>query len=486
MEIIDSEDTMQGDGCPIPGPNDQAMELAESVTMGELSNTTTPIVAPPADAQVEIEKTYEEKKAEIERKCCRIDDPFEFVVIKEDEDGNPCKDGIQRFTHLSIQHYLNNEHFHGLDKDNKWTKQKFAPKWLADEQIRCYKRLVSDPTNTDKDVLNLWRGFKAEKIPPVDPSAVAELIQPIRRHIIEVLTDGNEEHGEWLLDYLASIVQRPAQRTQVGVCFYGTEGSGKGMIFEALRTGMFGDHCTFQSSNAEQDLFGRFANMGINCVLAQMDEVQDLYKFWDRLKNVITSDTINIEMKNKQPITVKSMLNLIFTTNNENALKVSPNDRRFVLFRCSSLRVNDYRYNQEFGSHLKRPHVMRAFYQHLLERDLSAYPYDFQNSRPITSYFKEAQMSSICPIDRFISSRVNDNKCNDTRAKDLFDDYKTFVTNGGYRVYKTMSSFCTDVKRIHGVTVRRANTGMVYKFDAVIVKKYLQEKNHFDPDATSL
>jgi hypothetical protein len=66
-------------------------------------------------------------------------------------------------------------------------------------------------------------------------------------------------------------------------------------------------------------------------------------------------------------------------------------------------------------------------------------------------------MSSICPIKRFISSRVNDGKCNYATGKELFDNYKTFVINGGYRNYKTMSSFGTDVKRIHGVTVRRTN-----------------------------
>jgi hypothetical protein len=57
----------------------------------------------------------------------------------------------------------------------------------------------------------------------------------------------------------------------------------------------------------------------------------ELFKFWDRLKDFITNRTLNYEQKNKDPIVVSNMVNLLFTSNNENALKIFPNDRRSSL-----------------------------------------------------------------------------------------------------------------------------------------------------------
>ena len=125
---------------------------------------------------------------------------------------------------------------------------------------------------------------------------------------------------------------------------YDTECSGVSMIFEAVCKLLLDKHYTVQSSKVEYDLFGRFANMGVICVLAQVDEVrQDLNKFWDRLKDMITNCTINFEKKKKDPIVLQNLLNLIFTTSNENMLMslLSPNDSCFVPFRCSNASVTN-------------------------------------------------------------------------------------------------------------------------------------------------
>ena len=468
-ETMDTEESMHGDEHPAPGPSDQRMEVAQPVV------TITPIVDPPADQE---DDSYEAVKERHERECFKILDPFEYVVLK------PNGTGIMRHTHFTIQHLFNNKYFRGFNEKGEMTKQIFIKKWMADENIKVYKECVIDPECTRTDVLNLWRGYNASKLPPVDPSEVAELIRPIREHMKMVVTNGDEGHTDWIFDYLANIVQRPKRPTHVGILLYGTEGSGKGMIFEMMRTLVLGSHCTKQSSNVEHDLFGRFSNMAVNCVLAQLDEVQDLYKYWDRLKDMLTNSTVNMEMKNKDPIVLPNMMNLIFTTNNENVLKVSPNDRRFVLFRCTNAVLNDHRYKVEFGAYIERTDVARALYQHLLERDLSAYPYDFQLTRPITEYYKEAQMASICTVSRFFSALFNDNVNEEIQAKKLYDRYKNFVLAGGYKNLKTISSFGTDIKRIPGVTFKYSKTGTMYSFNLGKIRAHLLETNQFDPEAT--
>ena len=110
-------------------------------------------------------------------------------------------------------------------------------------------------------------------------------------------------------------------------------------------------------------------------------------------------------------IVLSNLTNLLFTSNNENVLKISPNDRRFTFFKCSNVYLNDKPHQTWFGAYLERKDVARALYQHLKSRPLAAYPYDFQSSRPITDYYKEAQLASICPVARFISALVNDDQC---------------------------------------------------------------------------
>ena len=387
---------------------------------------------------------------------------------------------------MAIKHFYHNKYYFEKNKRGEVEKMPFIPRWLGDEYIKTYTEFVVDPDCTRPDVYNLWRNYLASEYPPVDPPLIDSLIEPIINHIRKVITLDNEEHTQWVLDYLANIIQRPTKPTHVAILLYGLEGACKGMIFDFFRKLILGDHCSSQSSNVEQDMFGRFANINVNCVFTQLDEVQDLYKYWDRLKDMITNRTLNYERKNKDPIVLSNMTNLLFTSNNENVMKISPNDRRFCLFKCCNIYLNDKAYQTWFGSYLERIDVARAFYQHLKCRPLAAYPYDFQSSRPITDYYKEAQLVSICPVARFISALVNDDQFRDIRAKELYERYKTFITACGYKGIKTSTTFGIDIKSINGISCRRSNQGMVYTLEPELIKLHLQGTNQFDADASWL
>jgi hypothetical protein len=432
------------------------------------------------DLQDPAQNTYELVKQRHEKRCFKIEDPFIFVVII------PGKKDIAQHNHVAIKQLYHNKYYFEKNKQGETEKQLFITRWLGDEYIKTYKGFVIDPNCTRTDVYNLWRPYIATEYPPVDPASVDDLIEPIVNHIRKVITSDNEEHTQWILDYLANIIQRPSNPTRVAILLYGLEGACKGMIFDFFRKLVLGDHCSAQSSNVEQDMFARFANLNVNCVFTQLDEIQELFKFWDRLKDLITNRTLNYERKNKDPIVVSNMVNLLFTSNNENVLKISPNDRRFVLFRCTNHYLNDKPYQIWLGRHLDRQDVARAFYQHLSSRSLEAYPYDFQASRPITDYYKEAQLACICPVARFMSALVNDDQCGDIKGKELYDRYKNFVLFCGYKNFKTVTGFGIDVKRISGVSSKRNMNGVLYTLKKDHIKAHLQKSNQYDPDASWL
>ena len=61
----------------------------------------------------------------------------------------------------------------------------------------------------------------------------------------------------------------------------------------------------------------------------------------DILKNLITNSDLEIEYKFKDRYTVKNYLNIIITTNNRSIIKISNNDRRYLMLKVSSERKGD-------------------------------------------------------------------------------------------------------------------------------------------------
>ncbi len=49
---------------------------------------------------------------------------------------------------------------------------------------------------------NMWRGYDAEKLPPVDDESVDALVAPMVKHILDVVASGNEEHNDWIRKWL--------------------------------------------------------------------------------------------------------------------------------------------------------------------------------------------------------------------------------------------------------------------------------------------
>ena len=156
-----------------------------------------------------------------------------------------------------------------------------GPRWMADDTKRRYERIVVDPTmkSAKSNEFNLWSGFLAEKMPPVHPDLVDELIKPILEHIRDVLASGNLDHASYIVDWMAFLVQKPEFRTQTLLLFCGHQGAGKGIIWDFLREHVLGPRVSIQTANPKNDLFERFSNGFLYNRFVQLDEAQDLRQY---------------------------------------------------------------------------------------------------------------------------------------------------------------------------------------------------------------
>ena len=178
---------------------------------------------------------------------------------------------------------------------------------------------------------------------------------------------------------------------------------------------------------------------------------------------------------------------MVFTTNNENALAVATDARRFVLLRCSEKYLDNEAHFVELGEYLARPDVIRAFYQFAMKRNLSIYRAagSFQHRRPVTEFYCEAQKKSISTTNNFLSAIVNTEGSKETyMAKELYDLYCSFCRECGQAAYvKSMTTFGSDVKHVGGISVLRTQNGMKYAVDKEAVSKHLVAAREFNDEA---
>jgi hypothetical protein len=450
-------------------------------------------------------KTYEAVKREQEKTLCKILTP-NVMYIKFKDEKNLLYD---HYTYESMQKYLKSLFYYKkVDADSPPDLVRFFNAWTDDPNSRTYDAVVCDPSKDRRDTgpkdLNVWPGFSASTIPDIaDVDAVQDLVRPIVSHICDIITSGVKDHAEWLLDWMANIVQRPEQKTQVPVVISGKQGVGKGIIFDFFREFVLGFAVTTQVQNASQDLFSRFANKHVNKVLLQLDEGDGLSKYADHLKNLTTSSHINYEIKGLSPMVVKNYLNIIITTNHERPVLVETSDRRFVLFKASDIYLGNPPYYRALGSHLKRPQVARAFYQFLMARDLTKYVDHFQTSRPVTDYYLQARKNSISNLHKFISALINSKKyakTEDTSVPDyvpptaiivnvhpkiVFQEFIRFLDSGRYQSTMTATGFASKIKLIEGVnrSSRRDGTPF-YSLNYTVMRHALQKSHEYDDEIT--
>jgi hypothetical protein len=431
--------------------------------------------------------TYEGQKCKFEKTNMKVRCPFVYLTVEKDIDGIMI---FNQFKPVEFRHFYRNLFYLSKNKKGVLEKKRFIDTWLDDPNLRVVSKIVVDPRGVQTNAYNMWQGYVADQLDPSDhfkdrdpDEAMDFVVAPILRHIIDVITSGNVDHANWVLDWIANIVQRPWLKTQVPISLYGKQGCGKDILFDWLREFILGSIHTFQTANPQRDLFSRFSDGAVNKVFVQVDEAKCLHEFADQLKNLVTCKTITWECKNGKLTTVGNYCNLLFTSNNENALSVPSDDRRLALFRCSSVYRGNTQYFENLHAHLIKPEVIAWFYKYLKERDLSRYKDNFQASRPITDYYKESQTTSV-PLEKlYMSALINSKGCCRWESAELYQSFKRWAGVGGHIHVKSHVGFGREICRMHGVVRIKSHGMMRYELNLEEIQRYLVSTDEFDENS---
>lgn len=247
--------------------------------------------------------------------------------------------------------------------------RKPAQTWLHWDARREYPGgivMVPDDDFATKrpDVLNTWRGL------PLKPRKGDWSL--FRRLVVEVICDGHDDLAEWLLDWMAAMVQMPAVRFGTAVVLRGKRGIGKGEFGRVLRT-LMGQYA-MQLTSIDR-VIGQFNSLFEGRILVHADEA-----VWggDRrhegvLRGLVTEETLELERKGIDCVIVPNFLRFLISTNETWAVPAGDNERRWLVLDVNDKLHGDFAFFKALREQMYGDDNAgcRALLQHLLTREIT-------------------------------------------------------------------------------------------------------------------
>jgi hypothetical protein len=236
--------------------------------------------------------------------------------------------------------------------------------WLkTPERGRAFDGVVYEPGKGEIVQgyrLNIWRDFA---VTPRRGSWAK-----FRKHIYQVLGNGDEAAGRYIVRWCAWAIQNPGRAAEAVLVLLGDEGAGKGTLARVMLR-IFGIHGLPVSDG--KHLTGAFSGHLQFCSFLFLDEA-----FWagdsaheGRLKALVTEETVTIEPKYFAPFTVKNCLHIMISTNNSHAVPAGPRARRYSVLEVNNDKVGDFEYFNALNAELDNGGI-EAFLWDMLHLDL--------------------------------------------------------------------------------------------------------------------
>ena len=442
--------------------------------------------------------SYLQVKTKFENECFKINDPFCYVRLAQQQSDSTMAQRFSFLKHTEFRQFNSHLSYYtevsSKKGGTKRIRKDFIDLWIRDPTKRVFEGIETHPLQTTPGYFNIWPGFLAARLPPVDEADVEELVRPWIKHYRDVFAHGEDQMTEFLIDHSANMLKRPDKPSHVIILIEGEQGCGKDINYDFLRECVIGEECSCQTDNPEQNIFGKHASCWINKVLVQVSEAKAFYQLDERLKNAVVAKKRPYEPKGKTEMFLLNMCNFVVTTNNKNVIRLASKERRTVWIRASEVYLQNEKYFADLGEHYKNPRVARAVYQFLMERDLSKYPFDFQKQRPITEAYREQQSLVIPLIKRYVSAIINDLTKQEGQSENgeyelqnsqhMYEQCKAYAGIMGIGFTFSQPGFGKEMTHMRGFESRKSNGRMIYKVNSIVAKSALQEANEYDEDAT--
>ena len=268
-----------------------------------------------------------------------------------------------------------------------------AKKTIEDFQVSpnttVYSETAFSPLKTPPSTLNYW--VDSPVVPcPGDWSAIQDFL-------LNIICDGDQILFEYLIHFLAHMLQKPEEKPGIFIVLLGGQGTGKGTFFRLLNS--IWPTTTLVVSDINS-VVGNFNAAIEHNYLICLDEAMFAgdKKSNDRLKSMITEPTVTIEQKYQPRRTIDSYHRFFAASNHTHFATVDKDDRRFVFLRVSDKYKENHKYWTDLHKTLDDSSVFGAFAHHLHNLDLTTFNV---RNRPKTTEHIEQKIRSLIGFERY-------------------------------------------------------------------------------------
>ena len=321
----------------------------------------------------------------------RIIDEMELAYYYQGKVDHDISFYNERNGKIVIERFLTNQPVPGIPK------LVFA-QFLIDPNTHVYSEIKFHPKKQPTYVLNLW-------VPPsINPVDIG--CKKIMEFLFTVICNKDQIIFNYLISYLAHIYQKPEEKPGIMVALMSPQGCGKGVFMQMLSK-IWGR--TTLMSNEMESITGRFNLCLERKLIVCMDEAMYINDNagQEKLKNLITEPTINVEAKHQMPRTVNSLHRFFLATNHEHFLKTSKDDRRLFAIPISECHQNDHKYFENLMDAIENTQELNGFVYILSQKDLSQFNV---RQRPKTQVHAMQIIQSLHGVDRWVYEILNNKK----------------------------------------------------------------------------
>lgn len=290
-------------------------------------------------------------------------------IIRKEQVPDSIQDRYKLYSIDGFRLYKSNDTILVQDAKGNPKPIKKLDIWLASPNRNSFDGLLMHPAKPKvvKDryghrFLNTWAGFAVE---PIEGDWSL-----LKKHIFDNLCGGNESYYDWLMDWMADMVQDPADPKGCAVILGGVEGAGKGTLANALAH-IFGIHASIVSNS--RHLGSQFNDMIMDSVFLFADEV--VYagnnEVANMIKAMVTEKKNTREAKFGAKEKVDQFLHVMMSTNNEWKIAAGPESRRWFVLQVKNDAANNRAYFAAIMDQLRNGGYEGMLYE-LLNRTITS------------------------------------------------------------------------------------------------------------------
>ena len=253
-------------------------------------------------------------------------------------------------------------------------------------------------------------------IPPAenidhDGQAVVDMFLQHVRNSVE-----DKREGDLLIDFMAYVYANPGQRVRWGMLLWGIEGNGKTYFFHVLQLLMGHNATVINTSMIERP----FNDWAVGSCLIGIEEIRisgtNKWRVLDQLKPMISNDSIAVEPKGATRYHAPNFASYLMTTNHQDAVPMSDNDRRYCVIFTRHRRQEDL-FAQHGGREQSADYFARLFSESerridaigrfLLDHQPSA-EFNPKGRAPITSGLTEMRAANVSDDRQAVEDAIED------------------------------------------------------------------------------